>query len=181
MAVIEQAVPAGVWNADPVHSSATFEVKHLGLSTFRAHFSDFEAVLSANDGEAGLVGQVKAESISVSQPDFRAHLLSPEFFDAESHPEIRFESKSILTDDGGGLVVQGALTINGHNEIVEARGAVGEQGGDPYGGERVGLVLETVVDRRKFGIDWNADLPGGKQALANDVRLLVELELVKGE
>ena len=83
------AVPQGTWTLDPVHSSAGFAVKHMAVSTFRGRFEDFDATLSASeDGEASLVGVVKADSIVVKDPNLAGHLRSPDFFDTELYPEI---------------------------------------------------------------------------------------------
>jgi polyisoprenoid-binding protein YceI len=174
-------VPQGIWALDPVHSSAGFAVKHMAVGTFRGRFEDFDATLSASeDGEARLIGVVKADSIVVKDPNLAGHLKSPDFFDTELHPEIRFESSS-LRRDGERLVADGELTINGNTHPVEARGTITE----PHVGlgdvEKVGLTLEAVVDRTLFGLNWNAPLPKGGFALGNDVTLLVELELARVE
>ena len=110
-----------------------------------------------------------------------AHLASQEFFDAERHPEIRFESSAIRLDDDGDVVAEGELTVKGRTEAVEARGRLVHIAEDISGGERIGLSLETTVDRREFGLDWNAPLPKGGFALGNDVKLVVALELVPKE
>lgn len=177
--ISEEQIPMGAWAADPVHSSLSFEVKHLGVSNFRASLTDFEATLTGSAESASLVGSAKAASITVQQPDFRAHLLSPDFFDAERHPEIRFESTDVRPNGDGAITVDGHLTIKGTTRRITAGGRVGELGVDPYGAERIAVELEAVVDRNDFGLGWNMELPGGRLAVGNDVRLLVSLELVK--
>jgi polyisoprenoid-binding protein YceI len=79
---VQQSLPTGTWQADPIHSSASFRVKHFGVSTFRANFGTIDATY----GPDGLVGAVPVESISITQPDFRGHLLAEDFFHAEQHP-----------------------------------------------------------------------------------------------
>lgn len=179
MPVYAQLVPVGTWKADPVHSSAAFEVEHLGVSNFRATFSDLEATLVASEGAVGLEGGARIESISVREPDFRGHLLSPEFFDAERHPEIRFASTDVRRNGAGEIAFDGDLTIKGTTRRITAAGRAGTTGVDPSGKERVAVELEAVVDRGDFGLGWNMELPGGKVAVGNEVRLLVSLELVK--
>lgn len=170
-------VPTGTWQIDPVHSAVGFAVKHLGISTFRGSFSDVAGKLTGGE-QPSLEGTVAVESISIKQPDQRAHLLSPEFFDIERNPEIRFVSAA-FRNDGDELVVEGDLTIRGVTQSVEARGSISEPGVNAGGAEAIALELETVVDRTAYGLGWNMELPGGKKALAEDVRLTVELELVK--
>lgn len=175
MTVIEQtAVPTGTWTVDPVHSSVEFRVKHLGVSSFKGRFSDVSAAIT--DGR--LEGSVPVESVSVKVPDLKGHLLSPDFFDAERNPEIRFASNAIRAE-GDQVVVDGELTIKGVTKPIEARGSISEPGVNMAGVEAFGLELETVVNRHDFGVSWNADLPNGKKALSDDVKLIVELELVK--
>jgi polyisoprenoid-binding protein YceI len=169
-----QAVPAGIWKSDPVHSSVGFAVQHMGVTPFRGTLSRFEAVLAGDQ----LVGSAAVESIQTADENLTAHLLSPEFFDAERHPELRFESTDIRRE-GDDLVVDGALTLKGVPRPVELRGTATGPIDDPYGNHRVGIELETTIDRRDFGIDWNAELPGGGQVLANDVQLTARLELVQ--
>ena len=179
MPVSAQLIPLGTWKADPVHSSAAFAVEHLGVSNFRASFSDFEATLVASEEAVGLEGAALVESVSVLDPDLRGHLLSPEFFDAERHPEIRFEATDVRPNGDGAITVEGHLTIKGTTRRTTAGGRVGELGVDPYGTERIAVELEAAIDRNDFGLGWNTELPGGKLAVGNKVRLLVSLELVK--
>jgi polyisoprenoid-binding protein YceI len=179
MAATATAIPAGTYTTDGVHSSAGFAVKHL-LSTFRGSFPAFTAELTvAEDGTARLVGSVPVAGVAVKDENLAAHLQSPEFFDAEQHPEIRFESADI-TVDGPKVTVTGDLTIKGHTERVTADGSVVGPIEDPFGNTKLGIQLETVVDRTVFGLNWNAPLPKGGFMLADDVTLTVDLELVQG-
>jgi len=161
---------------DHVHSSASFAVKHMVVSTFRGRFEKFDATLT--DGM--LVGTVDVGSIVVKDENLAAHLQSPEFFDAERHPELRFESTEIRrTGEGDEVVVDGELTIKGITKPVEARGTL-EGPAVTFGDvNKVGLTLEAIIDRTEFGLNWNAPLPKGGFALANDVKLVVSLELLK--
>ncbi|MDQ3729543.1 MAG: YceI family protein [Actinomycetota bacterium] len=171
-------IPAGTWKIDPVHSTASFEVEHNGFSLFRTSFGELEATLTADEDSTRIEGRVAVESIDVSQPDFRAHLLSPEFFDAARHSHIEFVSDDLSTD-GESFALRGELTIAGKSNPVEAMGALRGPLTDAFGGERISLSLETTVDRHEYGIGWNMDLPNGKKVLGDGVKLLVELELVK--
>ena len=173
------ALPAGTYTSDPVHSTTGFAVKHM-LATFRGSFAAFDAELTVDEaGNARLAGSVPVDSVAVKDENLVAHLQSPEFFDAEQYPRIRFESTDIATD-GPNVTVTGDLTLKGHTERVTAQGSIVGPTDDPFGNTKVGLQLETVVDRTKFGLNWNAPLPKGGFMLANDVTLTVDLELAQG-
>jgi len=172
------AIPAGTYTTDGVHSSAGFAVKHM-LATFRGSFATVNAQVTVDeDGSARLQGTVPVGSVVVKDENLQAHLQSPEFFDAEQHPEIRFEGLD-LTIDGPTATLTGDLTIKGHTERVTAEGSVVGPIEDPFGNTKLGLQFETVVDRTKFGLNWNAPLPKGGFMLANDVTISVDLELAQ--
>jgi polyisoprenoid-binding protein YceI len=170
---IEQA-PTGTYSLDPVHSTIDFAVRHNNVSTFRGTFEQVDARLE--DGV--LVGTAQVESVKTAIPDLKAHLLSPDFFNAEQTPTITFRSTDIRIGDGGSAEVDGELTIRGVTKSVTATGTYGA-GTGISGAEVVGLELETTIDRRDYGINWQAPLPAGGEALGWDVTLRVQLELSK--
>ena len=173
-------VPAGTFTVDPVHSSVGFEVKHM-ISTFRGDFRAYDAKLESADGTLRLAGSASADSVDVRDENLAAHLQSPEFFDAERHPEITFSSEHIDVAGDGSVELDGELTIKGTTRPIRASGSYEHVEADMAGGQRIGLQLETTVDRREYGLNWNAPLPKGGFALANDVKLVVRLELVPEE
>src|SRR3712207_8129567 len=119
----QQQLPTGTWQADTVHSSAGFAVKHMVVATFRGRFDDFDATLEVgDDGEGKLVGTVDPKSIVVKDENLAGHLQSPDFFDTERYSEIRFESRSIRIE-GDEAILEGQLTIKGNTNPVTARGA----------------------------------------------------------
>lgn len=182
MATAQVSVPTGTYTLDPVHSSVGFAVRHMVVSTFRGTFGEYDASSTiGEDGLPTLTGTVEVSSIQVKDPNLTAHLLTPDFFDVERHPQITFQSTGARIDERGELVVDGDLTVNGITRPVEARGSLRYVAADMGGGERIGVELETVVDRNEFGLKWNAPLPKGGFALDNDVKLQVELELVRQE
>jgi polyisoprenoid-binding protein YceI len=179
-AITTSTVPAGTaWTADPVHSQVGFAVKHMVVSTFRSQFDDYDAALTADeDGTLRLDGRVRAGSIVLKDENLAAHLRAEEFFDTDRHPEITFTS-TLVRDENGELVVDGDLTIKGITRPIRATGTLTEPHvtfGDVL---KVGLELEAIVDRTDYGLSWNAPLPKGGFALANDVKLQVGLELVQ--
>jgi polyisoprenoid-binding protein YceI len=170
-------LPVGTWKSDPTHSSASFAVKHMVVATFRGRFEQLDATLSVGeDGTGRLSGLVEAGSVVVKDENLQAHLGSPDFFDTERYPQVGFSSKAIRRD-GEQLVIDGDLTIKDQTHPVEARGTITDPHETLGGAVEIGLTLETVIDRTKFGLNWNAPLPKGGFALANEVKLTVELEL----
>jgi polyisoprenoid-binding protein YceI len=168
-----QAVPAGTWALDKVHSNVGFAVDYMA-GTFTGSFSDADAELT--DGV--LKGSAKVASVQVKDPNLEAHLQSPDFFDAERYPELSFAAKSIDVD-GDRAKIDGEITIKGHTEPVEITGVFTEPFDDPFGGTRLGLKLEAKVDRTKFGVSWNNPLPSGEPALSNEVTIIADLQLSK--
>jgi polyisoprenoid-binding protein YceI len=170
-------VAPGTWAHDPVHSSIGFSVRHMVVATYRSRFDDFETRLEVPEqGEPRLEGVVRAESIEAKDPNLAAHLRAEDFFDTERFPEIRFTSTAFRID-GDRVEVTGRLTIKDHTEEVTGRGTFVGPTTDPFGREKLGLRLDTTVDRRAFGLTWNAPLPKGGFALADEVTLEIELEL----
>jgi polyisoprenoid-binding protein YceI len=183
MSVVERSVervPAGAWRSDSIHSSLEFAVTHNVVSTFRARMTDFAATLTAaDDGAPVLEGVGRVESVVTPEPALNAHLQSPDFFDAERHPETRFRSTSIERRGEDGIVVSGELAIKGVTRPVELRGTIAGPVVGLGDAERLGLELEGTVDRTEFGLNWNAPLPNGGFAVGNEVRLSAHLELVR--
>jgi polyisoprenoid-binding protein YceI len=172
---------SGTYVADPVHSSFAFAVRYMGVSTFRGTLGDVAATLAAGEDGVALTGAAQVESISIRTPEqFRAHVLSPDFFDAANHPEVTFRSRRVELADDGSAVAEGELTIRGTTLPVRAEGRWSPET-EVLGGRKAGLTLAATIDRTAYGLDWNADLPGGGKALANDVALTVELALVPQE
>jgi polyisoprenoid-binding protein YceI len=170
---IEQ-VPTGAYNLDPVHSTFGFAIKHNGVSTFRGQFEQVDARLQ--DGV--LTGTAQVESVKTAIPDLKQHLLSPDFFNAPETPTVEFRSTGIRLAGDGDVEVDGELTIRGVSKPVTATGSMAS-GIGISGAEVVGFDLEAGIDRREYGLNWQAELPSGGEVLAWDVVLEVHLELVK--
>lgn len=168
MAAVESitAVPAGTWQADPVHSHVAFEVTYAGVNTFRGSFGEYTATLV--DGE--LEGSAKVPSIDVKDEQLNGHLQSPDFFDAERFPEITFRSDDLQ---------RGELTIKGVTRPVELKTAISAPNVDPFGREHLGIRLETTIDRNEFGVSWNAPNQGEGNYLGDEVKLVAELAFLK--
>ena len=171
------ALPVGTWALDPVHSTIGFEVDYLA-GAFRGQFREVTAHLDVTEETPVLTGSANVASVDVKDENLAAHLQSPDFFDAERYPELSFESSEIERD-GDRITVRGGITIKGVERPVELTGTIADPITDPYGRERIGLKLETTVDRMEFGVNWNVPLPDGKPALADEVKLVAELYFVR--
>ena len=120
-------------------------------------------------------------SVQIDEPNLKGHLLSPEFFDTERFPRLRFSSSELSVAEDGAATIRGELEIRGEKREVEASGRFAQLGEDAFGKARVGLSLAASVDRRDFGLDWQAELPSGGEVLDWRVAVAVELELVAEE
>jgi polyisoprenoid-binding protein YceI len=170
--------PAGTWSLDPVHSRVDFEVSYLA-GTFKGEFHEIGAELTVDGERASLEGTANVASVDVKDENLSAHLQSPDFFDAERHPELRFAAEDIRLHGDGKVSVDGELTIRGVTKPVQVTGTATAPMVDYLGNDRIGLNLTTSVDRTEFGVDWNQPVPSGDPALANDVTILAELQFVK--
>ncbi len=167
------SIPTGTWGFDPIHSDVGFGVTYSGAGTFRGGFKEIDAKLV--DGE--LEGSAKVASLTIDDPQLVGHLQSPDFFDAEQFPELSFASKSIERN-GDEVTIDGELTLRGVTKPVTITGTVVGPTPDAYGNPRIAFDIETTVDRREFGLNWNMDLPSGP-ALGNDVKITANLALVQ--
>ena len=173
------AIPAGTYNVDPVHSNVGFEVRHMGIATVRGAFRKFQGTIDATGGAPVLEGTVEASGIDTNDPNRDGHLASPEFFDVENHPQITFHSAAAELVDGGQIRLAGEITIKGITKPIELTGVVAEGGEDPWGNQRIGLELTGLIDRREFDLKWNQTLPNGNLLVSNEVKLLLSVSAVK--
>ena len=174
-------LPLGSWHTDTLHSSIAFGVRHNLISTFRGRFEDYDVWLAVDgEGHAQLTGTVNAASIAVKDETLAAHLTAPDFFDAERYPALRFRSTAVRRD-GERLQVDGALEIKGTSRQVSATGTITDVVEDPFSGTRLAIELETTIDRRDYGLDWNMPMPRGGWYLSNDVTLTITLEFTKAD
>jgi polyisoprenoid-binding protein YceI len=173
--------PAGTWSADPVHSHVGFEVEYAGVNTFRGSFADFSVALTGGL-EPTLEGSVTVASVDVKDENLNGHLQTPDFFDAARYPEIAFKATELHRRDDDAVEGAGELTIKGVTQQVGLEGTIAAAPvTDPMGRERLGLRLETTIDRTQYGVSWNAPNQTGGDYVANNVKLIVELALVKAE
>ena len=168
-----------LWTIDPAHTEVGFGVRHLMISTVKGRFADVKGVVEFADGaEPKLDVTIGVASLDTREDKRDAHLRSQDFFDAEKYPEIRFVStKTVRTD--GGWTITGNLTMHGVTKPVTLAATEEGTGRDPWGNERMGFSAHGKLDRRVFGLTWNAALETGGVLVGDDIKLNIEAELVK--
>src|SRR3954471_16327277 len=179
--VTATAVPTGTWNVDPAHSSVEFQVKHLGIATVKGHFSDFEGTLEI--GSEGVpttaYGSVKVDSVDTREEQRDAHLRSPDFFDAETHPELTFRSTAIEPVDEDTFKVTGELSIHGVTQPVTFDAEVQGVEQDPWGNERFAVEITGQIKRSDFGMTFNQALGSGNMLVSDKVKISLDISAVK--
>jgi polyisoprenoid-binding protein YceI len=172
------AVTTGTWTIDPTHTEIGFTVRHL-MSKVRGKFETFEGtVVAAEDlASSSVTVEVDLSSINTGTADRDAHLRSGDFFEVETHPKMTFVSTGI-TQDGDDYVLAGDLTIKGVTRPVELEVELLGEGGDPWGGTRVGVEAKGEISRKDFGIDFNIPVSGDKVMIGDKIKLQIVAEAV---
>ncbi len=164
------------WNLDPAHSEITFKVKHMMISNIKGNFTDFTAEIDAEDdtfANAKTTATIQTQSISTNNTDRDNHLKSAEFFNAEANPTITFESSALNNE------VTGTLTLNGVTKPVVLDVEFGGINVDPWGNTKAGFSFEGKINRKDFGLNWNAALEAGGVMVSEEVKIAGELQFVK--
>jgi polyisoprenoid-binding protein YceI len=172
-----------VWEIDPKHTLVEFGVKHMMFTTVKGRFTGVRGTINCADeadaARASVEAEIDAASVDTGEEQRDAHLRSAEFLDAERHPTLTFHSTGVERLDTERLRVTGDLTIRGITREVALETTFNGMGKNPYGQEVAGFTAETTINRKDFGLTWNAALETGGFLLANNVRLEIEAELVK--
>jgi polyisoprenoid-binding protein YceI len=173
------AITTGTWALDPTHTEIGFTVRHI-MSKVRGKFETFEGTLvTADDVTNSRVDvSVDLNSINTGTVDRDNHLRSSDFFEVETHPTMTFASTGVVEKAPGELVVQGDLTIKGVTKPLELAVEVLGEGGDPWGGTRVGVEATGLISRKEFGIDFNIPLEGGKVVIGDKISIVINAEAV---
>ena len=164
------------WNLDPTHSEITFKVRHMMISNVKGEFKTFTANLEAEDDtfrNATVKASIDTNSISTNNADRDTHLKSAEFFNAETHPQITFETNSLNNE------ITGNLTLNGVTQPIKLDVDFGGINVDPWGQTKAGFSFEGKVKRSDFGLNWNAALEAGGVMVSDEVKIAGELQFVK--
>ena len=174
-------VPTGTWAVDRAHSKVGFAVKHMGIATVRGEFTDFEGTLEigASLADAKIRGTVKSASVDTNEEQRDAHLRSADFFNAETHPELVFESTRIEAIDDETFRITGNLTLNGVTNELVLNAEVNGVDVDPYGNEKVGLEVTSQLSRGDYGMKFNQALGSGNMLVADKVKLVLDISAAK--
>lgn len=169
------------WVLDPPHSELVFKVKHLMISNVKGEFRTFEADIQGEDfTKSKIKVVVDAASIFTNNTDRDNHLKSADFFDVENYPELTFESTSLIAKDEN-YQLKGLLTIKNITKEVVLDVEYGGQIKDPYGNEKMGFSVSGKINRKDWGLNWNAVLETGGVMVSDDVRISGEVQFSKTE
>jgi polyisoprenoid-binding protein YceI len=171
------------WNIDPVHSNAQFKVKHMMISNVKGEFTAVTGKLELNNADitkSKIEASIDASSINTREPQRDAHLKSADFLDVEKFPVLTFKSTRVSKVKVDELSVEGNLTIHGvtRNVVFEVEGPSAPVK-DPWGSTRIGISATTRIDRKDFGLTWNATLEAGGIMVGHEVTITLDVEFVK--
>ncbi|HET8572382.1 MAG TPA: YceI family protein [Edaphocola sp.] len=170
------------WSLDPSHSEVQFKVKHLMISTVSGEFKEFDVTLTTEDNDftkAKATFSAPLSAITTKNEQRDNHLRSADFFDAENHPHVTFESTSISKKDDEEYELKGNLTIRGNSRPVILKVENSGVMTDPWGNTRTGFEISGKISRKDFGLTYNAALETGGVVVGDDVRLFANVELVQ--
>jgi polyisoprenoid-binding protein YceI len=171
---------ATTYKIDPAHSEVFFQVRHL-VTKVRGRFSDFEGTITYDDAapeQSSVNFSIKTSSIDTNVADRDTHLRSADFFSAEEHPTLTFRSKKITKKGGDNYDVVGDLTLRGTTKEITLPVTFLGNATDPWGGKRVGFEAETTVNRKDYGLNWNAALETGGFLVGDDVKITLSIQAV---
>jgi polyisoprenoid-binding protein YceI len=171
------------WNLDPVHSVVEFKVKHMMISNVKGQFATITGVLTldeTNHTNSHVQAFIEAASINTRDAQRDTHLKSPDFFHAEKFPTLTFKSTRITRTGNGELAVAGDLTIRGvtRSVVFTVEGPT-PPAKDPWGNTRLGLSATTKINRKDFGLTWNATLETGSILVGDEVTITLDVQFVK--
>jgi polyisoprenoid-binding protein YceI len=174
------ALPTGTWQVDKVHSSVEFQVKHLGIATVKGQFTEFEGTLEVSpENTAVAYGTVQVASVNTREPQRDEHLRSADFFDVEQNPEISFRSTAITPVDEDDFEIEGDITIHGVTRPLKLKATLEGTETDPQGKDRVGVSAAGQIDRKDFGMTFNAALGSGNLLVSDKVKIQLDVSAVK--
>lgn len=177
-----EATKTTKWTLDPTHSELTFKVKHLMITNVKGNFRKFDAQMESigsdfNSGKTRVT--IDASSVDTNNSDRDGHLRSADFFDSAIHPEITFESTGLTKLDDDNYQLKGQLGIKDINKEVVLDVEFGGLVKDPYGNEKAGFSISGKLNRKDWGLNWNAALEAGGVMVSDEVRINAEVQFVK--
>lgn len=170
------------WAIDTAHSEINFKVKHLVISTVTGKFKAFDASVETDNEDfedAAITFEADVNSIDTNNADRDAHLKSDDFFNAEEHPKLAFESTSFKHLGEGQYKLLGNLTIRGNTKPVELDAVYGGTVTDPYGNTKAGFEVTGKINRKEFGLKWNGVTEAGNLVVSEDVKLDLNVQFTE--
>ena len=181
-AATSQVSTKTTWGIDPTHSVAEFKVKHMMISNVKGQFTKISGTLAHDEGDhtnSQVEVLIDAASVETRDPQRDAHLKSADFFDVEKFPTLSFTSTRITKNDGD-LSVEGDLTIHGvTRKVLFTVDGPTPAAKDPWGNTRIGLAATTKINRKDFGLTWNAALEAGGILVGEEVAITLDVQFVK--
>ena len=174
---------AADWNVDAAHSNVGFEVKHMAISKVKGSFGEVSGTLTGEDGKPGTFSvevTIQVGSITTGNTERDDHLKSPEFFDAAKFTTMNFKSTGVKMDGDEGTLT-GELTLHGVTKTIDLELEYLGLVNDPWGNTRMGFSAEGKIDRRDYGLTWSKALETGGLVVAHDVKIVLEVEVVKAK
>jgi len=174
-------MPATPWNIDVSHSAIAFSVRHMVIAKVHGRFARWSGAVTfdpKDPASAAVAVRIEAASIDTQVADRDTHLRSPDFLDVEKFPEIAFTSRSVAKS-GEGWAVAGDLTLHGVTRPVTLAAEFAGTGKDPWGNQRAGFSAKVTLDRKDFGLVWNAALEAGGVLVGEKVEIAIELEAIQ--
>lgn len=171
------------WVIDPMHSNIGFQISHMGISLVEGEFNEFSGTITSSkddfsDAQAELT--IKTASINTDVPDRDNHLKSPDFFDVQKYPEIKFSSNKIERTFGNNYIISGNLTMHGVTKPISLEVTFLGQAYEPQMKvQKAGFLVKGVLNRDEFGISYNASMPNGAPMIGREVKLNISLETIK--
>lgn len=170
------------WGLDPMHSEINFKVKHMMIANVTGNFTKFDTHVTTEGDDftkAKIHFSADTNSINTNNEQRDGHLKSADFFDAEKFPKINFESNSITKKADDEFVVNGNLTIKDVTKPISLNVNFGGIGKDPYGNTKAGFTVEGKINRKDFGLTWNAALETGGMLVGEELKINSEIQLAK--
>lgn len=170
------------WAIDPTHSEISFKVKHLMITNVKGVVKEFDAVIHTTDNNfitSDINLHLKPASIDTGVADRDAHLRSADFFDVENYPEMIFKGSSVEKADDDSYTLSGDLTIKGITKPVKLEVEFNGVMKDPWGNEKAGYAINGKINRKEWGLNWNATLEAGGLLVSDDVKISSEIQLIK--
>ena len=171
-------LPAGTFNIDPSHSRVGFSARHAMVTKVRGSFNEFTGSGTVADGAASITIEINAASIDTRSADRDGHLQSPDFFDVAAFPKITFASTSVKDSGSDKLLVEGNLTIKDVTKSISIEFEYTGTATDPYGNARFGFEGASEINRKDYGLTWNAVLETGGVIVSENIKLEFEISAI---